>query len=78
MNTEIPDDWETDRDDEFQSYTDGLVKAYDGTIHPNPDTNLVIRFSNTVQYIRYVHYKTGVSVDELWEKYDSQIDEQDT
>jgi len=67
-----PSDWNTDRDDEFQAYTDGLVKAYDGTVHPNPDTNQVIRFSNIVQYLRYTHYRTGRPMSELWEAYETQ------
>lgn len=76
MNSEgPPSDWETDRDDEFKSHSAGLVEAYDGTLHPNPDTNQVIRFSNTVQYLRYVHYQTGRSMDELWDEYESQTSE---
>jgi len=70
FNSPPPESWETEREDEFENYTDGLVKAYDGTVHPNPDTNKVMRFSNTVQYLRYIHYQTGRPLNELWDEYD--------
>lgn len=77
FNSPPPDDWETDRDDEFQDYKGGMVKAYDGTLHPNPDTNQVMRFETKVQYLRYIHYETGRPMDELWDEYDEQTEDYD-
>lgn len=71
LTTPPPDDWETDREDEFKEYKDGLVKAYDGTVHPDPNTNQVMRFETKVQHLRFLHYRTGRPIGELWDEYDS-------
>ena len=67
---EIPSEWETDRDDQFKQYKKGLVKSYDGTVYSDPDTNQVMRFETKVQHLRFLHYKTGRPMDELWNAYE--------
>lgn len=69
LNTRPPDDWETDRDDEFEQYSRGMVKSYDGTTYPDPSKN-TLRFSTTAQLLRFLHYETGCPLDKLWEEYD--------
>lgn len=77
LDSTPPDDWETERDDEFQNYKPGLVKAYDGTVLSDPDKNQVMRFSNKVQFLRYIHYQTGRPISELWDEYDDQTEDYD-
>lgn len=75
LNSPPPDDWDTERDDEFKNYKPGLVKSYDGTVHSDPETNQVMRFSSTVQLLRFIHYQTGHPIDDLWDEYDEQTEE---
>lgn len=77
LNTPPPDDWETERDDEFQDYEPGLVKSYDGRVFADPNTNQVMRFENKVQYLRFIHYQTGRPIDELWDEYEKQTADYD-
>lgn len=32
------------------------------------------RFENKAQLIRHIHQETGVSIDELWDQYEAQVD----
>lgn len=69
----LPDNWETDRDDEFEQYTGGLVRSYDGTVYADPSKN-TIRFESTVQLLRFIHYETGRPIDELWDEYETELE----
>lgn len=73
LNTPPPEDWETEREDEFRQRSPGMVEAYDGTTYPDPNKN-TIRFTSMAQHIRFLHHKTGRSVDELWEEYEDKLE----
>lgn len=72
FDTPPPEDWETDRDDEFRQRTRGSVVSYDGTVYSDPN-NSVLRFTTVAQHMRFLHYKTGRPIHDLWDEYEEKV-----